>query len=125
MFKPSNFFALCAASVLFAAGAAHAAPVVYTISGQGNVEGIATTDARGIYGGTDDDDNSGVFRYVQIKHSSAIVAANVELNALTLGGVGRGTTIEYVDCYAANDDGVVVCTTGTAAVMRRAATSMH
>lgn len=37
MFKPSKFFALCAASVLFAAGAAHAAPVVYTISGQGNV----------------------------------------------------------------------------------------
>lgn len=79
---------------------------INTVSGQGNVEGIATTDARGIYGGTDDDDNSGVFRYVQIKHSSAIVAANVELNALTLGGVGRGTTIEYVDCYAANDDGV-------------------
>jgi len=76
-----------------------------TVSGQGNVEGIATSDARGIYGGTDDDDNSGVFRYVQIKHSSAIVSANVELNALTLGGVGRGTVIEYVDAYAANDDG--------------------
>ncbi len=79
---------------------------INTVSGQGNVEGIATTDARGIYGGTDDDDNSGVLRYAQIKHSSAIVAANVELNALTLGGVGRGTTIEYIDCYAANDDGV-------------------
>ena len=76
-----------------------------TVSGQGNVEGIATSDARGIYGGTDDDDNSGVVRYVQIKHSSAIVSANVELNALTLGGVGRGTVIEYVDAYAANDDG--------------------
>lgn len=78
---------------------------INTVSGQGNIEGIATTDARGIYGGTDDDDNSGVFRYVQIKHSSAIVAANVELNALSLGAVGRGTTIEYVDAYAANDDG--------------------
>jgi hypothetical protein len=78
---------------------------INTVSGQGNIEGIATNDARGIYGGTDDDDNSGVFRYVQIKHSSAIVAANVELNALSLGGVGRGTTIEYVDAYAANDDG--------------------
>ena len=78
---------------------------INTVSGQGNIEGIATNDARGIYGGTDDDDNSGVFRYVQIKHSSAIVAANVELNALSLGGVGRGTVIEYVDAYAANDDG--------------------
>ncbi|MEN9636746.1 MAG: hypothetical protein RL077_5150 [Verrucomicrobiota bacterium] len=78
---------------------------INTVSGQGNIEGIATNDARGIYGGTDDDDNSGVFRYVQIKHSSAIVAANVELNALSLGAVGRGTIIEYVDAYAANDDG--------------------
>ncbi len=78
---------------------------INTVSGQGNIEGIATNDARGIYGGTDDDDNSGIFRYVQIKHSSAIVAANVELNALSLGAVGRGTVIEYVDAYAANDDG--------------------
>lgn len=78
---------------------------INTTSGQGNIEGIATSDARGIYGGNDDDDNSGVFRYVQIKHSSAIVAPNVELNALSLGAVGRGTTIEYVDAYAANDDG--------------------
>lgn len=78
---------------------------INTVSGQGNIEGIATTDPRGTYGGTDDDDNSGIFRYVQIKHSSAIVAPNVELNALSLGAVGRGTTIEYVDAYAANDDG--------------------
>ncbi len=78
---------------------------INTASGQGNIEGIATSDPRGIYGGNDDDDNSGVFRYVQIKHSSAIVAPNVELNALSLGAVGRGTTIEYVDAYAANDDG--------------------
>jgi hypothetical protein len=78
---------------------------INTTSGQGNIEGIATTDPRGTYGGNDDDDNSGVFRYVQIKHSSAIVAPNVELNALSLGGVGRSTTIEYVDAYAANDDG--------------------
>lgn len=78
---------------------------INTVSGQGNIEGIASSDPRGTYGGTDDDDNSGIFRYVQIKHSSAIVALNVELNALSLGGVGRGTTIEYVDAYAANDDG--------------------
>jgi hypothetical protein len=76
-----------------------------TASGLGNVEGIPTTEPLGTYGGTDDDDNSGVFRYVQIRHSGAIVTANVELNGLTMGGVGRGTTIEYVDVYAGNDDG--------------------
>ncbi|MEO6245585.1 MAG: hypothetical protein ABIQ12_09120 [Opitutaceae bacterium] len=78
---------------------------INTASGQGNIEGIATTDPRGIYGGNDDDDNSGTLRYAQIRHSSAIVAPNVELNALSLGAVGRGTTIEYVEAYAANDDG--------------------
>lgn len=36
MFKPFKFLALCTTSLLFAAGAAHAAPVTYTISGQGN-----------------------------------------------------------------------------------------
>ncbi|MBL9187713.1 MAG: hypothetical protein JNK23_09560 [Opitutaceae bacterium] len=78
---------------------------INTASGQGNVEGIATTDPRGIYGGSDDDDNSGVFRYVQIRHPGAIVAPNVELNGLTMGAVGRGTTIEYVEVFASNDDG--------------------
>lgn len=78
---------------------------INTTSGQGNIEGIPTTEPLGTYGGTDDDDDSGIFRYIQIKHSGAIVAANVELNGLSLGAVGRGTTIEYVDVYAGNDDG--------------------
>lgn len=76
-----------------------------TASGTGNIEGIPTTEPLGTYGGTDDDDDSGIFRYVQIKHSGAIVATNVELNGLSMGAVGRGTTIEYIDVYAGNDDG--------------------
>lgn len=78
---------------------------INTASGQGNVEGIPSTEPRGTYGGSDDNDNSGVFRYVQIRHPGAIVAPNVELNGLTLGGVGRGTTVEYVEVFASNDDG--------------------
>lgn len=76
-----------------------------TGTGLGNVEGIPTTEPRGIYGGNDDDDNSGVLRYVQIRHSGAVVAPNVELNGLTMGAVGRGTVIEYIDVYANADDG--------------------
>jgi len=78
---------------------------INTTSGQGNIEGIPTTEPLGTYGGTDDDDNSGILRFAQIKHSGAIVAANVELNGLSMGAVGRGTTIEYIDVYAGNDDG--------------------
>jgi hypothetical protein len=56
------------------------------------------------YGGTNDDDNSGVLKYVRIEYAGIAAFANSEVNALTLGGVGRGTTIEYVECYYSFDD---------------------
>ena len=36
--------------------------------GETPIEGIPTTESRGIYGGNDDADNSGVFRYVSIRY---------------------------------------------------------
>ena len=33
-------------------------------------------------------------------------SAGNEINGLTLGGVGNGTAIEYVDVYANKDDGI-------------------
>ena len=54
----------------------------------------------------DDADNSGVFRYVSIRHGGYNFAANNEINGLTLGGVGSGTTIDHVEVYANEDDGV-------------------
>lgn len=56
------------------------------------------------FGGTDDDDNSGILKYVRIEYAGVAAFANSEVNALTLGGVGRGTTIEYIQTYYANDD---------------------
>ena len=58
------------------------------------------------YGGNNDDDNSGVLRYVSIRHAGFKVTADKELNGLTLACVGRGTTIDHVEMYAAADDGV-------------------
>ncbi len=72
--------------------------------GEENIEGIPA-EARTTYGGTDDDDNSGVLRYVSIRHGGTDVGAGKEINGLTLGGVGRGTTIEYVEVFNNNDDG--------------------
>ena len=57
------------------------------------------------FGGTDDDDNSGVMRYVSIRHGGALLATAKEINGLSLGAVGRGTTIEFVEVYAFADDG--------------------
>ena len=76
-----------------------------TASGTGNIEGIPTTEPLGIYGGTDDADSSGVFRYVSIRHAGSLLGPNNELNGLTMGAVGSGTTIEYVEVFANADDG--------------------
>lgn len=72
------------------------------------IEGVDANDANGFYGGTDAADNSGSIRYVSIRHGGAVIdaAAGDEINGLTLGGVGSGTTIEYVEVYANSDDGI-------------------
>jgi hypothetical protein len=56
------------------------------------------------YGGTNNEDNSGVLKYVRIEYAGIAALPNSEINALTLGGVGKGTTIEYVQTIYANDD---------------------
>jgi hypothetical protein len=55
-------------------------------------------------GGTDNDDNSGVLRYVRIEFAGFPTAPNEELNSLTMAAVGRGTTIEYVQVLLGLDD---------------------
>jgi hypothetical protein len=56
------------------------------------------------YGGTNDNDNSGVLKYVRIEYAGIAALPNSEINALTLGGVGSGTIIENVQTIYANDD---------------------
>jgi hypothetical protein len=72
-------------------------------------EGLADTDVSGErihrFGGTNDLDNSGVLRYVSIRHGGKLLESAKEINGLSLGGVGAGTTIEYVECYLIADDG--------------------
>ncbi len=76
-----------------------------TASGTGNIEGIPTTEPLGIYGGTNDADDSGTFRYVSIRHAGSLLGPNNELNGLTMGAVGSTTVIEYVEVFANADDG--------------------
>ncbi|WP_298708686.1 hypothetical protein [Chitinophaga sp.] len=56
------------------------------------------------YGGTDDNDNSGILKYVRIEYAGIAAQPNSEINALTLGGVGKGTVIDHVMTSWANDD---------------------
>ncbi len=57
------------------------------------------------YGGADDEDDSGVMRYLSIRHGGKLLESNKEVNGLSLCGVGRGTTVEYIEVYANSDDG--------------------
>lgn len=70
------------------------------------IEGIPPSDTNGLYGGTVADDNSGVLRYISIRHGGANIGEGNEINGLTLGGVGSGTTIEYVEVIGNQDDGI-------------------
>ena len=70
------------------------------------IEGIPTTDMNGLYGGTDATDNSGIIKYVSIRHGGANIGNGNEINGLTLGGVGNGTTIENIEIIGNQDDGV-------------------
>lgn len=58
------------------------------------------------YGGTIANDNSGSIKYLRIEYSGARYSATKEFNALSLFGVGSGTTIDYVELYHGSDDGV-------------------
>lgn len=56
------------------------------------------------HGGNDDNDDSGTLRYVQINFAGIPINPNEEVNSLTMGSVGAGTTIEYVLCAYGLDD---------------------
>lgn len=56
------------------------------------------------YGGADAADNSGVMKYVRIEFGGIAYSVDNEINGLTMGGVGNGTTLDYVQVYRSGDD---------------------
>jgi hypothetical protein len=80
-----------------------------------SVEGISSNETRGLYGAPgnnpanfDDNDNSGELSYISIRHTGFGLTTGSELQGLTLGGVGRGTKLSFVDIYASSDDGMEI-----------------
>ena len=70
------------------------------------IEGIPTSDTNGLYGGSVSDDNSGSFQYISIRHGGAEIGEGNEINGLTLGGVGSGTTVNQIEVLGNVDDGI-------------------
>lgn len=69
-----------------------------------NGAGVGEYDT-GLYGGNDQDDDSGILRYIRIEFAGARKEANTELNGLSLQGVGRKTIIDHIQVHRCMDDG--------------------
>jgi hypothetical protein len=73
---------------------------------EAQIEGIPSSDPDGLYGGNIKEDNSGVIKYLSLRHGGTNIGSGNEINGLTLGGVGSGTVIENVEIVANADDGI-------------------
>ncbi len=56
------------------------------------------------HGGTDANDNSGTLQYVRVEFAGFPFKKDQEINGITLGSVGAGTTIDHVQVSYSNDD---------------------
>ncbi len=74
--------------------------------GEANIEGIPPSDDTKYGGGANPDpnDNSGTLKYVRVEFAGVALSPNNEINGLTMGAVGAGTSIDYVQVSFANDD---------------------
>jgi hypothetical protein len=70
------------------------------------IEGIPADDTYGRYGGQKSDDNSGVLKFISIRHGGTLLGEGNEINGLTLGGIGNGTSISNIEIVANKDDGI-------------------
>lgn len=79
---------------------------------QREIEGVpAATGRSALYGGATANDNSGRISHLQIRYPGAFLtsaAAGDDLNGLTLGGVGSGTEINFVQVHNSGDDGIEI-----------------
>ncbi|MDQ3291344.1 MAG: T9SS C-terminal target domain-containing protein, partial [Bacteroidota bacterium] len=66
----------------------------------GRIEGGVDRD----FGGTEAADNSGILKYVRIEFGGVAFQPDNEINGLTLGGVGSGTTLDYIQVSHCGDD---------------------
>jgi hypothetical protein len=75
------------------------------------MEGL-TADAAGdpkvLYGGANDDDNSGSVSYMSLRYGGKVIALANELNGLSLGAIGRETDIHHIDIMNNIDDGIEI-----------------
>jgi plastocyanin len=78
-------------------------PAEGAVTGSGTIA-ATTTFFRNIYGGVDENDDSGVMRFWSIRYGGELITANIEVNGYTTGAVGRNTIAEFIDVANNADD---------------------
>ncbi len=71
------------------------------------MEGLANPSLD-MYGGDNDDDDSGSITYLSLRYGGKVIGLGNELNGLSLGGIGRETTIHHVEIMNNVDDGIEI-----------------
>ncbi len=71
-----------------------------------HIEGIPESDPRGDFGGDDPDSSCGVLKYARVEFAGYELAANIELNGVTLGGCGSATIVRNLQVHMGLDDGI-------------------
>ena len=89
--------------------------VCRTGTGPNNAGGTSTTCENPIegvtgrfYGGPNAADNSGTMSYVQLRYTGIAISEGNELQGLTLGGTGSGTTLDHIQSHNSADDGIEI-----------------
>lgn len=68
--------------------------------GTQQIEGGPTT----IHGGDNDSDNSGIYQYIRVEFAGYPFDTDKEINGITFGSVGSGTTVDHLQVSYSNDD---------------------
>jgi len=68
------------------------------------VEGMAGFSGFSYGGGDDDLDNSGTLRFISNRYGGFVIASGKELNSYSFYGVGRNTTLEFLEGFNNADD---------------------
>ena len=76
------------------------------------MEGLIADDVNAtedvVYGGGNDDDNSGTLNFVSFRYGGRVIGLADELNGLSMGGIGRETDVQYVEIMNNVDDGIEI-----------------
>ncbi|MBK7644440.1 MAG: hypothetical protein IPJ19_15590 [Planctomycetes bacterium] len=63
-------------------------------------------DTKVLYGGGNDNDDSGSVTYLSLRYGGKVLGLGNELNGLSMGAIGRATDVDHIDIMNNVDDGI-------------------